>query len=109
MNLAAILVGAIDRNDVANYVDALFTVYLILILIWIVISWVISFRGSLPYNTALRVVTDFVEQSVTPYLDLFRRIMPPLGGGRMVLDLSPIVGIIVLMVLRVVVVGLIDT
>ena len=108
MSLLGTLVAGIDRLDVAEYVDAVFTIYLIMILIWIVISWVISFRGSLPYNTVLRAVTDFVEQCVAPYLALFRRIMPPIGGGRMVLDLSPIVGIIVLMIARAIIVGLIE-
>ena len=102
------LVAGIGRQDVADYVDAVFTIYLIMILVWIVISWVISFRGSLPYNTVLRAFTDFIEQCVTPFLNLFRRIMPPIGGGRMVLDLSPIVAIVVLMVARAIIVGLIQ-
>ena len=107
MSLLASLPLAIDRVDVADYVSALFTIYLVLILIWIVISWVVSFRGSLPYNTALRAVTDFVEQCVAPYLNVFRRIMPPIGGGRMMLDLSPVIGILVLIVLQSIVVRLI--
>ena len=108
MSLLGSIVAGIDRVDVANYVDALFTIYTVMILIWIVISWVVSFRGSLPYNTALRVVTDFVEQCVTPFLNLFRRIMPPIGAGGMALDLSPIIAIIVLMLARAIIVGLIE-
>ena len=64
MSPLATLLVAIDRYDVADYVDALFTIYMVMILLWIVISWVVSFRGSLPYNTALRAVTDFIEQCV---------------------------------------------
>ena len=108
MSLLGSIVAGIDRVDVANYVDALFTIYTVMILIWIVISWVVSFRGSLPYNTALRVVTNFVEQCVTPFLNLFRRIMPPIGAGGMALDLSPIIAIIVLMLARAIIVGLIE-
>ena len=33
-----------------------------------------------------------------PYLRLFRRIIPPLGGGGFALDLSPIIAIIVLII-----------
>ena len=51
------LLAAIDRNDIAQYVDSLFTVYIILIFARIVLSWVITFRGSLPYNPMLRAVT----------------------------------------------------
>ncbi len=108
MGLATLLTAGIDRLDVAAYVDALFTIYTIMILIWIVISWVITFRGSLPYNTPLRVVTEFIEQCVSPFLNLFRRIMPPIGAGGMNLDLSPIIAIIVLMISRAIIVGLIE-
>ena len=102
------LTAAIDRNDVAQYVDNLFFVYLILIFARIVISWVITFRGSLPYSRPLRAVTDFIESVVDPYLNFFRRFLPPLGGGRMMLDLSPIVGVLVLVLVQSIVVGLIN-
>ena len=106
--IAGLLTAAIDRNDVAQYVDALFLVYLIMIFIRIVISWVVMFRGSLPYNRPLRVVTDFIEQCVDPYLNLFRRVLPPMGGGRMALDLSPIIGVLVLILVQGIVVNLIN-
>jgi YggT family protein len=101
------VIVAIDRNDIAQYVDSLFLVYLILIFARIVISWVVTFKGSLPYNRPLRIVTDFIEQVVDPYLNLFRRILPPIGGGRMALDLSPIIGVLVLILAQGIVVGLI--
>jgi YggT family protein len=102
------LLTALTRNDIAQYVDSLFVVYIILIFARIVLSWVVAFRGSLPYNRALRVVTDFIESVVDPYLNLFRRLLPPIGGSRMALDLSPIIGVIVLLVLQGIVVGLIN-
>jgi YggT family protein len=106
--LTGLLSAAIDRNDVAQYVDSLFLVYLILIFIRIVLSWVVMFRGSLPYSRPLRVVTDFIEQVVDPYLNLFRRVLPPIGGGRMALDLSPIIGVLVLILAQGIIVGLIN-
>lgn len=99
--------AAIDRGDVASFVDNLFLVYIILIFAWIVMSWVISFRGSIPYNRPLRAVTGFVEQSVTPYLNIFRRILPPIGAGGMALDLSPMIALILLFLVQGIVVGLI--
>ena len=95
---------AITRQDVADYVAALFLVYIILILIRVLMSWI----PRMPYNPALRAVLDFVSQTTDPYLNLFRRILPPVGGGGFGLDLSPMVGIIVLYVLRTLVVGLIS-
>lgn len=104
----SVLLAAIDRNDIAQYVDSLFTVYIILIFARIVLSWVLMFRGSLPYNPVLRAVTGFIEQVVDPYLNLFRRFLPPIGGGRMAFDLSPIIAVILLFVVQAIVVGLIN-
>jgi uncharacterized protein YggT (Ycf19 family) len=100
------MIAALDRGDVAQYVDALFLVYLILIFARIILGWIQVFRP-LPYNLALRSVTRFVEETVDPYLNLFRRVIPPIGGGGMALDLSPIIGIILLLIAQSVVVNLI--
>ena len=95
---------AVDRADVANYVDALFTVFLLLIIARIVLSWIQMFRP-IPYNMPLRATIGFVEESVDPYLNIFRRFIPPLGGGGMGLDLSPIIGIILLLIVQSLTVG----
>lgn len=95
---------AIGRQDVADYVGALFLVYIGLILIRVLMSWI----PRMPYNPALRKVLDFVTETTDPYLNLFRRIIPPLGGGGFGIDLSPMVAIIVLVIVRGLVVGLIQ-
>ena len=100
-------IAAIDRNDVASFVDNLFLVFIILIIASIVISWVVTFRGSLPYNRPLRAVTDFIDEVVNPYLNVFRRLLPPIGAGGMALDLSPMIGLIVLLLAQGIVVELI--
>jgi len=64
------LLTALTRNDIAQYVDSLFLVYIILIFARIVLSWVIAFRGSLPYNRALRAVTDFIDPPNWPAFNL---------------------------------------
>ena len=94
---------ALSRADVADYVGALFVVYIALIFANILISYV----PRMPYRPWLRAVLDFITESTNPYLNLFRRVLPPVGGGGFALDLSPIIGIIVLFVLQAVVVGLI--
>jgi YggT family protein len=98
-----VILFALTRGDVADYVSALFIVYIILIFLNILISWI----PRMPYNRALRTVLDFVTETTNPYLNLFRRFLPPIGGGGFALDLSPIVGIIVLFVVQALVVGLI--
>lgn len=94
---------AIAREDVADYVSALFLVYIILILIRVLLSWI----PRMPYNPTLRAVLDFITETTDPYLNLFRRIIPPIGGGGFGLDLSPMIGLIVLFIVRSIVVGLI--
>jgi YggT family protein len=94
---------AITRDDVANYVSAVFLVYFILIFIRILLSWI----PRMPYYPWLRTTVDFVHQVVDPYLNTFRRLIPPLGVGGMGLDLSPILAIIVLSIVWRVVVSLI--
>jgi YggT family protein len=89
--------------DVADYVEALFLVYIILILINVLISWV----PRMPYNRALRATLDFVKETTDPYLNLLRRVLPTIGGGGFALDLSPMLGVILLFLLRSVVAGLI--
>ena len=95
---------AITRFDIADYVSALFLVYIVLIFLNILISWI----PRIPYNRWLRAFLDFVTETTDPYLNLFRRFIPPLGGGGFALDLSPMVGLVVLFVLRALVVGLIE-
>jgi YggT family protein len=94
---------AITRNDVADYVSAVFLVYFILIFIRILLSWV----PRMPYYPWLRAIVDFIHQVVDPYLNIFRRVIPPLGGGGFAIDISPILAIIVLSIVWRVVVALI--
>ena len=55
----------------------------------------------------LSAVVGFVNDVVDPYLNLFRRFLPPLKIGPGALDLSPIVGFLVLQIVGGIVVGLI--
>ena len=95
--------AAIGRNDVADFVEALFFVYLVLIFIRVLMSWI----PRMPYNRYLRAAVGFVEEVTDPYLNVFRRFVPSLGGGGFALDLSPILAIILLLIAQNVVVDLI--
>jgi len=96
-----ILPLAISRNTIADYVEALFIVYFILIFIRILLSWV----PRMPYNPTLRAVVGFIEEVTDPYLNLFRRVIPPLGGGGFALDLSPMLAMALLYFVGLIVVG----
>ena len=94
---------AVTRNDVASYVETLFLIYTVLILIRVLMSWFTR----IPYNRALNMVLEFVRETTDPYLNPFRKIVPMVKIGPGALDLSPIVAIIVLQVASAIIVGLI--
>jgi YggT family protein len=98
------ILGAISRTDIADYVDTLFLVYIILIFARILLSWI----PRMPYNRILSSVVNFIHEVTDPFLNLFRRILPPVGGGGFAFDLSPMIAVFVLLILRSVVVGLIQ-
>ena len=96
------LVAALTRDDLATYVEALFFVYLVLIIGNVILSWVQQFRP-IPYNLTLRAILGFIEDTTNPYLNLFRAWVPRIGP----LDISPIIAIIVLSLVGGLVAGLI--
>ncbi len=94
---------AITRNDVADYVETLTLVYLVLIFVRIIMSWI----PRIPYNRFLAGFLKFVTDVTDPYLNLFRRILPPVRLGPGALDLSPIVATFVLIIVSTIVTDLI--
>jgi YggT family protein len=91
------------RGSIADYVQALVTVYWIIILAYILLGWVEMFGGRIPYSRVTSAVVGFIREAAEPYLRIFRRILPPFGG----LDLSPIIGIFVLIFVGNLVAGII--
>jgi YggT family protein len=85
---------AVSRGDIANYVETLALVYLVLIFIRIIMSWI----PRIPYNPVLTAILKFVSDVTDPYLNLFRRFLPPVRIGPGALDLSPIVATFVLII-----------
>jgi YggT family protein len=94
---------AVTRADVADYINTLVLVYLVLIFIRILTSWI----PRMPYNRYLAAFLKFVSDVTDPYLNLFRRILPPVRMGGAGLDLSPIVATFVLIIVGSIVVNLI--
>lgn len=92
---------ALSRNDVADYVQALFLVYFILIFANIILSFV----PRMPFSLWSQAIINFIRETTDPYINIFRRILRPIGSGPISLDLSPMVAIIVLMVLDGIIVG----
>ena len=96
------LLAAITREDVADYVYTLAIVYAVVIFIRILLSW---FR--LSYSRWLNILLEFVTEVTDPYLNFWRRILPMARIGPAAIDLSPMVGTIVLLLVAGIVSGLI--
>ena len=97
------LVFAITRNDVADYLSTLITVYIVVIFIRILMSWFTR----IPYNRYLDAFLRFVSEVTDPFLNIFRRIIPTVRIGPGALDLSPIVAVLVLSIVGGIVVNLV--
>jgi uncharacterized protein YggT (Ycf19 family) len=91
------------RDDIAGYISAIFLVYTLLIIAYILSSMYFAFGGRVPYSRWSSAVLGFLRDVCEPYLGFFRRFIPALGP----LDLSPIVAIFVLNIARSIIVGLI--
>ena len=76
-------------------VDKVFVVYMIMLFVRILGSWVPELQGT----TFMRFVAHYTD----PYLAIFRRFIPPIG----MMDISPIVGFLALHVIESVVKALI--
>jgi YggT family protein len=71
----------------------------LIIFAYIIMSWV-----RVPYSPWLNRIQRFLYDVCEPYLRIFRRLLPSFGP----LDLSPIVAIVSLYVLRVVILSILD-
>jgi YggT family protein len=93
----ALLADAI--SSVQQFIYVFVWVYVILIFAYVLSGWV-----RLPYSTWVNRIQRFLYDICEPYLRLFRRFLPAMGP----LDLSPMVGVIVLWVLEAVLVRVLD-
>ena len=91
------------RGDVADFLSALLTVYVILILAYIVIQFFFAFGARPGYYRWLDTVLTFLRDVAEPYLRIFRRFIPPIGP----IDISPIIAILVLQIVGRLIIGLV--
>ena len=84
-----------EKVMVSRTLNLLFYFYYLLIILRIFLTWIPSINWEQqPFNW-VRSITD-------PFLNIFRGIIPPIGG---VLDISPILALILLQLLQGIVVG----
>ncbi|MDQ2759452.1 MAG: YggT family protein [Actinomycetota bacterium] len=97
------LLAALNRGDIANYVGALFYVYILLIFVYILLNLIFSAGVHKPYARWSDAILNFLRDVSEPYLRLFRRFVPQMG----MFDLSPMIAIILLYVARTILVNVI--
>jgi len=93
--------AAAARVDIANYLSGLFTVYIVLLFIYILMNLMFSLGVRPPYSRVSDAILGFLRDVSEPYLRVFRRFIPPIGQ----IDLSPMLGILVLYFAQDVLVG----
>ncbi|PTL54194.1 YggT family protein [Paraconexibacter algicola] len=92
--MTATFVLATIQEEIGGFIRTLTYVYVLLIIAYILTQLFFGFGGRMPYNRTGSAILGFLNDTVGPYLNLFRRFIPPLGP----LDLSPIVAIFVLQI-----------
>ena len=78
-------------SSVETFINVFVLLYLLVILVYIVTSWL-----RLPYSLALNRVQRFLYDVCEPYLRIFRRLLPSMGG----IDLSPVLALLALGVIN---------
>ena len=93
------LVLADAISSIQNFVHVFILVYVLILFAYILLSWV-----RLPYSPWLNRIQRFLYDVSEPYLRIFRRLLPSMGP----LDLSPMIGIIVLVIFGQVLIRILD-
>lgn len=94
------MVLASARVEIAEFLSTLIYVYVIILFAYIVVNLLFAAGVRPPYSRAFDRFYSFLRDVSEPYLRIFRRFLPSFGG----LDLSPILGFIVLFLVRSIVV-----
>lgn len=74
---------------IAYFLHVLFLTYTLMIFARVLGSWFPDFQN--------HIIMRFLSHYTDPYLNLFRRIIPPIGGF---LDLSPLFGVLLLQIVE---------
>ena len=90
------IIASVTRGDIANYVSALFLVYILLIFVYILLNMMFSLGLRPPYSRWTDAVMNFLRDVCEPYLRIFRRFIPPIG----MFDFTPMIAIILLIIVR---------
>lgn len=77
--------GTLFEDQVVSFIGTLYNIYFYMLIAYVLLSWVPNARESF--------IGQLLGRITEPYLSIFRRFIPPIGG---VLDISPIVALFAL-------------
>ena len=90
------MILASTRTQIADYLSTVIYVYTLLIILFIVVQLLFAAGLRPPYSRTLDAVLSFLRDVCEPFLRIFRRLLPTLGG----FDFSPILAILTLAILN---------
>ncbi len=94
------MILASARTEIADYLSTVIYVYTLVIIVYIVVNLLFAAGIRPPYSRTTDRVLGFLRDVCEPFLRIFRRLAPQMGG----LDFSPILAIISLYIINLVVV-----
>jgi YggT family protein len=90
------LLLATARTQIADYLSTLIYVYTLLIILHIVVQLLLAAGLRPPYSRTTDAILGFLRDICEPFLRIFRRLIPSLGG----IDFSPLLAIITLQIIN---------
>lgn len=84
-------------NTFIRFIDLLFSIYYIMIVVRVFMTWIPNIDWEKEPSRTLRTVVD-------PYLFIFRRFIPAIGG----IDFSPVIALILLPFIQTIIVTLLS-
>ena len=94
--MAAALMLASARTQIADFLSTVIYVYTLLIIVYIVVQLVFSAGLRIPYSRTSDAILGFLRDICEPFLRVFRRLLPQFGG----FDFSPILALITLSIIN---------
>ena len=87
-------------NALLSILCIVVTVYWIILLVKVVLSWAMLFGFRPPLSGPFRALIDLLDDVTEPVLRPLRNLIPPVRAGGMGLDLSIVVAFVILIVLQ---------
>lgn len=89
-----------ETNVGLDIVCIVLTIFWILLLIRVIVSWAYMFGFRPPMDGPIRKILDLLQALTEPVLRPLRQLIPPVRAGAMGFDLSILVAFVILIVLQ---------